>query len=98
MTLLFEIILKKGDTPPGSKHPTQTYARLPVDFKQTQETLLADRNSYNSVTSAIGIYALPILNTFVPQIGQVPRVAGLRFLSTTWLGFFISTFFLHFIQ
>ena len=42
--------------------------------------------------------ALSILNTFVPQVGQTPWVAGLRFLSVTRRGFLISTFFLHFIQ
>ena len=42
--------------------------------------------------------AFPILNTLVPQAGQIPCVAGLRFLSVTRFGFFISTFFLHFMQ
>lgn len=42
--------------------------------------------------------AFSILNTLVLQMGQTPRVAGLRFLSITRLGFLISTFFLHFIQ
>ncbi len=43
-------------------------------------------------------YPLPMRNTLVPQVGQVPCVAGLLFLSVTDWGFFISTFFLHFMQ
>jgi hypothetical protein len=39
-----------------------------------------------------------ILNTFVLHTGQTPCVAGLRFLSITRRGFFISLFFLHFMQ
>jgi hypothetical protein len=37
-------------------------------------------------------------NTFVPQEGQEPWVAGRLFFSVVALAFFISTFFLHFMQ
>jgi hypothetical protein len=43
-------------------------------------------------------YPLPMRNTLVPQEGQLPWVAGRLFLSVVALAFFISTFFLHFIQ
>ena len=43
-------------------------------------------------------YPLPILNTLVPQTGQVPCVAGLPFLSVTGLGLRISRLVLHFMQ
>jgi hypothetical protein len=56
------------------------------------------RDPSQSPMTAAGIQAFSILNTFVPQAGQTPRVAGLRFLSITRLGFLISTFFLHFMQ
>jgi hypothetical protein len=43
-------------------------------------------------------YALPILNTLVPQFGQKPRVAGLLFFMVICMGFLISTFCRHFTQ
>jgi hypothetical protein len=53
--------------------------------------------THHPVTT-VEIQRFSILNTFVPQTGHTPRVAGLRFLSVTRMGFLISTFFLHFIQ
>ncbi len=47
---------------------------------------------------AIATQRFSILNTFVPQTGQTPWVAGLRFLSITRRGFLISLFLLHFMQ
>jgi hypothetical protein len=35
-------------------------------------------------------YALPILNTFVPQLGQTPWVAGLPFFMVMLLASLIS--------
>ena len=55
-------------------------------------------NSSKYPLTTIDVQAFPILNTFVPQVGQAPCIAGLRFLSVTDLASFISTFFLHFIQ
>ena len=43
-------------------------------------------------------YPLPIRDTFVPQTAQVPRVAGLPFLSVTCAGLRISRLALHFMQ
>ena len=43
-------------------------------------------------------YPLPIRNTFVPQVGHVPCVAFLPFLSVTGLGLRISRFVLHLKQ
>jgi hypothetical protein len=43
-------------------------------------------------------YALPIRNTFVPHVGQVPCVAGLPFLNVTDVGLLISRFVLHLTQ
>ena len=43
-------------------------------------------------------YALPILNTFVPQVGHTPWVAGLPFFIVIALGFLISFLARHFIQ
>jgi hypothetical protein len=43
-------------------------------------------------------YPLPMRNTLVPQEGHTPWVAGRLFFSVVALAFFISTFFLHFIQ
>jgi len=40
----------------------------------------------------------PILYIFVPQVGQMPFVAGLPFFIVTDFGFFISFFFLHLTQ
>jgi hypothetical protein len=42
--------------------------------------------------------ALPILNTLVPQVGQVPWVAGFLFFKVTSLGFLISFFARHLTQ
>jgi hypothetical protein len=56
------------------------------------------RDSSHHPVPAVEIQRFSILNTFVPQTGQTPWVAGLRFLSMTRLGFFISRDFLHFIQ
>jgi hypothetical protein len=41
---------------------------------------------------------LPILNIFVPQLGQTPWVAGLPFFMVMLLASFISFFALHFTQ
>jgi hypothetical protein len=41
---------------------------------------------------------LPILNILVPQVEQVPVVAGLPFFMVIAVGFFISFFALHFTQ
>jgi hypothetical protein len=41
---------------------------------------------------------LPILNIFVPQVEQVPVVAGLPFFIVVDVGFLISFFALHFTQ
>ncbi len=41
---------------------------------------------------------LPILNTFVPQVGQRPWVAGLPFFMVILLGSLISFLARHFIQ
>ena len=46
----------------------------------------------------INPYPFPIRNTLVPQVGQVPCVAGLPFLSVTALGLRISRLVLHFMQ
>ena len=43
-------------------------------------------------------YPWPIRDTLVPQTGQVPRVAGLPFLSVTCAGLRISRLALHFMQ
>jgi len=43
-------------------------------------------------------YLPPILNIFVPQVPQVPVVAGLPFFIVIAVGFFISFFALHFTQ
>jgi hypothetical protein len=40
----------------------------------------------------------PILNIFVPQVGQIPVVAFFLFFMTVGLGSFISFFALHFTQ
>jgi hypothetical protein len=48
--------------------------------------------------TAVQIQRFSILNTFVPQLGQTPCVAGLPFFSVTRLGSLISTFLLHFMQ
>ena len=56
--------------------------------------LLADANWHSRWDG----YPLPILNTLVPHLGQVPLVAGRLFFKVTCLGFLISTFFLHFMQ
>jgi hypothetical protein len=42
--------------------------------------------------------ALPILNILVPQVGQIPEVAGLPFFIVIALGAFISLFFRHLTQ
>jgi hypothetical protein len=42
--------------------------------------------------------ALPILNIFVPHVGQTPWVAGLPFFIVIALGSFISRLALHFTQ
>jgi len=44
------------------------------------------------------IYFLPILYIPVPQVGQVPFIAGLPFFIVTGVGFFISFFALHLTQ
>ena len=41
---------------------------------------------------------LPILNILVPQVGQIPCVAGLPFFMVISLGSFISLLALHFTQ
>jgi hypothetical protein len=41
---------------------------------------------------------LPILNILVPQVGQIPCVAGLPFFIVTCAGLFISLLALHFTQ
>jgi len=41
---------------------------------------------------------LPILNILVPQVAQVPVVAGLPFFIVMAVGFFISFFALHLTQ
>ncbi len=46
----------------------------------------------------VSVYALPILNTFVPHVGHTPWVAGLPFFIVMAFGFLISTFFRHFMQ
>lgn len=46
----------------------------------------------------IDAHALPILNTLVPQVEQVPVVAGLPFFIVVDVGFLISFFALHFTQ
>jgi len=51
-----------------------------------------------NLLAAVDTQRFSILNTFVPHTGQTPWVAGLRFLSITRRGFFISLFFLHFMQ
>ena len=56
------------------------------------------RDSAQHPVTTVAIQRFSILNTFVPQTGQTPRVAGLRFLSVTRMGFLISTFLLHFMQ
>ena len=43
-------------------------------------------------------YPLPIRNTFVPQVEQVPCVAGRPFFNVTFAGLRISRFVLHFMQ
>jgi hypothetical protein len=43
-------------------------------------------------------YYLPILNILVPQVGQVPVVAGFLFFIVIALVFFISLLALHFTQ
>jgi hypothetical protein len=43
-------------------------------------------------------FAAPILNIFVPHVGQIPVVAGLLFFITTGWAFFISRLALHFTQ
>ena len=40
--------------------------------------------------------AFPILNTAVPQVGQMPLVAGFPFLNVTCWGSLTSTLLLHF--
>lgn len=45
-----------------------------------------------------GAYAFPILNILVPQVEQVPVVAGLPFFMVVAVGFLISFFALHFTQ
>ena len=42
--------------------------------------------------------AFPIRNSFVPETGQMPWVAGRPFLSVTACGFLISLFVLHLKQ
>jgi hypothetical protein len=54
--------------------------------------------AHQNPLAAADTYRFSILNTFVPHTGQTPWVAGLRFLSITRRGFFISLFFLHFMQ
>ena len=58
-----------------------------------QEAWKTFRASYSPID-----YALPILNTLVPQTEQVPWVAGLPFLSVTAVGLRTSRFVLHFMQ
>ena len=41
---------------------------------------------------------MPILKTFVPQVGQVPWVAGRPFFKVIWDGFLISLEARHFTQ
>ena len=43
-------------------------------------------------------YAFPMRNTFVPQVGQEPCIAGRPFFRVICLTSLISTFFRHFIQ
>jgi hypothetical protein len=53
----------------------------------------------NKVKSAIQFQAYaPILNTFVEQFGHEPLIAGFLFFNVTFVGFLISTFFLHLTQ
>ena len=53
----------------------------------------------SSGTSTVQHYLdLPILNTLVLQVGQVPLVAGRPFFRVTCCGFFISRFVLHLKQ
>jgi hypothetical protein len=47
---------------------------------------------------ACDYYALPIRNTFVPQVGHTPWVAGLPFFIVMAFGFLISLLVRHFIQ
>jgi hypothetical protein len=42
--------------------------------------------------------AFPILNNLVPQVAQVPVIAGLPFFIVIAVGFFISFFALHLTQ
>jgi hypothetical protein len=42
--------------------------------------------------------ALPILKTFVPQVGQIPEVAGLPFFMVMALAFLISFLARHLTQ
>jgi hypothetical protein len=44
------------------------------------------------------VYALPILNILVPQVGQVPWVAGRLLAMVMDLGAFISFFARHLTQ
>lgn len=44
------------------------------------------------------VYPLPMRNTLVLHFGQTPWTAGRLFFRVTCLGFWISTFFLHFTQ
>ncbi len=41
---------------------------------------------------------MPILNILVPQVGQIPSVAGLPFFMVTAFESFMSRFALHFTQ
>jgi hypothetical protein len=46
----------------------------------------------------VSCYLLPILYILVPQVGQVPVVAGLSFFIVTGFAPFISFFALHLTQ
>ena len=48
--------------------------------------------------AGIDYFAAPILNIFVPQVSQVPVVAGLPFFMVIAVASFISFFALHFTQ
>lgn len=50
------------------------------------------------IAPQISPYDLPILNSFVSQLGQVPWVAGLPFFRVTCFGFEIDLFVRHLKQ